>query len=676
MTGVTLCASLPLVGCSSQDFTDHDEVAPGATSAALAADSRDPLAPDSAAQGTQVQVTRGDALEDLPVELRGSFPQGAKVRRRAQVKLPLTDQSYTVYKVAVPSTGLDSELAVDGKGKAVNHLAAQAKEEAARYAQRGAMSDSLYSEVSAGDPNALIPVLVKFKVPEKKFDKATFGAGGPNASELQAIKGEEKRVATEASSKLGGFLAAAKLSRGKASVDGPFAHLELPAAAIRSNAWSKDVAYIGLDRRDVVRDYPTIPQSLTQTGTQWAHNAGYRGAGTVVAVVESGLPDISTGCFHLAAQQTTSGSTDSHMTNSLGILGNRYGTGNCASATWEGYAPDASVVLANDSNYQTGFAWARGQGVNVVTMSWHFTDEETNGNPSSRDNYFDYWSVTYPYPTVFTSAGNQAPSAYSSGKGHNFMGVGDVSNGGVANRCDDTMESSSTYKDPISSHGDREVPAIASPGSRHDLLGRSFGGTSAATPVTAGIAAAVMSANSALKTWPEAMRAILLATANYQNADGTAHSSGVEGKDGAGETNTYFAYPTATTRETTTTAQFRAHDYGSMAPSDFVSGYFNKTWKVKFSPGGAHIRAALVWNSKVTSETSSVQDTDLDLQVFDSSGNMVTSSSSYDNSWELVDFVPTSGDYTIKIRGFNVPSDLSRYYAVAWTAYYDNGSCN
>jgi hypothetical protein len=238
------------------------------------------------------------------------------------------------------------------------------------------------------------------------------------------------------------------------------------------------------------------------------------------------------------------------------------------------------------------------------------------------------------------------------------------------------MESTTSFLDPISAHSDREVPAIASPGSRHDLLGRNFGGTSAATPVTAGIAADLMSVNSSLKTWPEAMRAILLATANYQYADGSAYNSGVEGKDGAGETNTYFAWSTAATRESTTTAQFRAHDYGFMAGSSFPDGYFEKSWTVKFSPGGAHIRAALVWNSNATSETSSVQDTDLDLHVFDSSGAMVATSSAWDNSWELVDFVPTSGDYTIKIRGFNVPTDLSRYYAVAWTAYYDSGNCN
>src|SRR5215207_6640417 len=102
MTGVTLCASLPMMGCSSHDLGE-DGVAPGATDASLAAsDSIDPAAPRSAAQATQVRVTRGDTLEDLPTALRGSFPKDAKVRKRTQVNLPLTQQKYTVYKITVP----------------------------------------------------------------------------------------------------------------------------------------------------------------------------------------------------------------------------------------------------------------------------------------------------------------------------------------------------------------------------------------------------------------------------------------------------------------------------------------------------------------------------------------------------------------------------------------------
>ncbi len=305
-------------------------------------------------------------------------------------------------------------------------------------------------------------------------------------------------------------------------------------------------------------------------------------------------------------------------------------------------------------------------------MSWHFPSEETDGDLHARDIYFDYVSTHYPWPTVFTSAGNQASSgAYASGKGYNFFGVANIENDGDGDRCNDVIASSSSWEDPTTPHNDREIPAIASPGSRHDLIGSSFGGTSAATPVTAAIASLLMSKNTSLKIWPEAIRAILLATANYQKADGANWSKYADGKDGTGMTNTYFAYHTANQRETTTTTQFRAHDYGSITQSQFNGGFFHKTWKAKTHTTNSRIRVALTWNSKTTS-TSSVLDADLDLWVYDPDMHLVATSTTWDSSYEFVEFKPSKTvQYTIKVRGYSVPSNFSSYYGVAWTTHYD-----
>jgi Bacterial pre-peptidase C-terminal domain len=101
-----------------------------------------------------------------------------------------------------------------------------------------------------------------------------------------------------------------------------------------------------------------------------------------------------------------------------------------------------------------------------------------------------------------------------------------------------------------------------------------------------------MGRDAALKSWPEAIRAILLATANYQSADGTS------------------------------------------------------------------------WNAG--------DDSDLDVWLYDPDGILVASSASYDSNNEVIEFTPTkAGPYTIKVRGFNVPSDLSSYYGIAWTTHYE-----
>jgi len=73
-----------------------------------------------------------------------------------------------------------------------------------------------------------------------------------------------------------------------------------------------------------------------------------------------------------------------------------------------------------------------------------------------------------------------------------------------------------------------------------------------------------------------------------------------------------------------------------------------------------------------TASTSSVLDADLDLRVYDPDGNLLAWSSSWDSSFELVEFTPPkAGAYKIRVRGYSVPSDFSSYYGVAWTTHYD-----
>ena len=200
--------------------------------------------------------------------------------------------------------------------------------------------------------------------------------------------------------------------------------------------------------------------------------------------------------------------------------------------------------------------------------------------------------------------------------------------------------------------------------------------SSCATPVAASIAALLMSVSSSLKIWPEAIRAILLATANYQDADGADWSKYADGADGTGLINARYAQWTAEKREREPEAQYRAHDYGTMWASDFDGLYFNKTWKAKAITTNSRIRVAFTWNSKTTSSdgepTSSVLDADLDLKVYDPDGYLTAWSTTWDSNYEFVEFTPSKvGEYEIKIRGYSVPSNFWSWYGIAWTAHYD-----
>jgi hypothetical protein len=460
---------------------------------------------------------------------------------------------------------------------------------------------------------------------------------------------------------------------------GPFIMLHLDQSTILKLSKHKDIAFIGLHDEQDILDYPTIDESLPTTAANSVHDLGIDGNGVNIAVLERGTTNVAANCFNIGGTRDTTAGVNDHMTKSVGIIGNRYDAGTCT-GSWTGYAPGATVLLANGNdsncgNYPERYDWAVNQPANIITMSWHCGSEETDSSLHARDIYFDYAAIHYPWPTIFTSAGNQAADgAYASGKGHNFFGVGDVTNDGDGWRCNDQMADSSSWKNPSSPHGDREIPEIASPGSRHAMLGSSFGGTSAATPVTASVAALLMDANQSLTIWPEAIRAILQASATYQKTDGANWSLSADGKDGAGMTHALRAYHTAVQRGSTNTPHRHGHDYGSLSSTSFTNKYLNKSWKVDVDTTNSRVRVALTWNSwafRLLFINFDLLAIDLDLRVFDPDGMRVASSSSWDSSYELVTFKPQKvGTYTIKVYGYNVPSGISSYYGVAWTSYY------
>jgi hypothetical protein len=605
----------------------------------------------------------------------------------SRVMLAASGVEATMVKVLDAESGDSRRIAIDADGKShdVDELM-QREREAARE-RYGSLQWALHELISERetDDEAEIPVLILYAVDEEPIDldKRELDAARLDEKGLddmaERARGREREVAERARAmhaETAGRYDARQEGPGEANVSGPFVRARLSMRALRELSRDERILFIGLDDEKEILDYPTIPESLPTTRANWVHSGGFRGAGVRIAVLESGSLWKPAACFNIGATQVSTSAASDHMTKSVGIIGNRYQSDGGCRGSWQGYAPDATVLVANASSYADRYDWARARNVNVVTMSWHFGSEETDGGLHSRDVYFDYWVKRWPYPSVFTSAGNEAPDAYSSGKGFNFFGVGNVLNDGDGDRCNDDISSSSSYKNPTSPHADHEVPALAAPGSRHDLLGSSFGGTSCATPVTASIAALLMSRDGALKIWPEAIRAILLATANYQQADDANYSKYADGKDGAGMVNAYYGMLTAGKRESGTTPQFRAHDYGLMTAGDFRGGMFERQWKVQTFSARSRIRVALAWNSRVASifgiPLASFLDADLDLWVYDPDGNLVAWSTSWDNSWEFVEFTPAKmGAYTIRVRGYSVPGDFSSWYGVAWTTHYD-----
>lgn len=601
------------------------------------------------------------------------------------VSLPELDLRVRAYKVLTAGGDEAVRVAVDERGHRQDIEALFEKQRAVVRERYGSLQRALFDRLERiredGDEDQDIQVCIKFAIDEPEpLDKARFEDGDP-AKAVREAQLAERRVTAAAQEKFRTVLSRyGAQQRGEAEVSGPFVRTSLPSRTVRELGYDESVAFLGLDGEPEIPDqHPTIPESLPTTHADWVHDQGFRGDGVRVCILEGGGLTKAQSFFNVVAIQNTSVSSSDHMTKSVAIIGNRYdrvaGTTTGTHGAWRGYAPDADVMVANVANYQNRYEWARVNGVNIVSMSWHFPSERTNGSLHTRDVYFDYWSVRWPWPSVFTSAGNAADEdAYAQGKGYNFFGVANVTNDGDGNRCNDVIASSSSWINPISPVGDRELPEIAAPGSRHSLLDNSFGGTSAATPVAAAITSLLMNRNPALRVWPEGIRAILLATSNHQGSDGATWSTWSDGKDGTGMVNAQHALWTAGRRERGQAAQFRAHDYGRIRHADFQGSFFHKSWNAWTWTTNARIRVALTWNSKTagSSPTSSVLDADLDLWVYNPDGQLIASSSSWDGNYEFVEFAPTKpGAYSIRIRRYAMAGDFDSYYGIAWTTHYE-----
>ena len=86
--------------------------------------------------------------------------------------------------------------------------------------------------------------------------------------------------------------------------------------------------------------------------------------------------------------------------------------------------------------------------------------------------------------------------------------------------------------------------------------------------------------------------------------------------------------------------------------------------------GPRTVKVALTWTSKIDSGDGGPIDSrfavDLDLHVVDKDGDPVAFSVSWDNSYEIAEFVGQRGEeYRIRIRRFS--GSESTYHGIAWT---------
>jgi subtilisin family serine protease len=224
------------------------------------------------------------------------------------------------------------------------------------------------------------------------------------------------------------------------------------------------------------------------------------------------------------------------------------------------------------------------------------------------------------------------------------------------------MHCTSSFRNPTSPRFDREKPEVAAPGTNISSLklaapgffcpsGNVGTGTSYSSPMVAGIAALMMSGRPSLRVHPEAVKALILAGATH-NIEGSARLSE---RDGAGGTDALASY------ESAINGNYR---WMSVSPASFDSAGLIAI-DVGYLLAGQRLKVALVWDSNPSSNYST-DALKADLDLFVEGSGVIQRSASWDNSYEVVDFiVPSFGYYTIKIRKWRFDG-AREYVAVAW----------
>jgi hypothetical protein len=418
---------------------------------------------------------------------------------------------------------------------------------------------------------------------------------------------------------------------------------------------------------------------------------GIDGSGSSVAVLETDnvdfwsiSPDCPPGTFNCLRYlgQTRPGFLGvwHHATLAASIIASDHPThkGMAPDATVHSAGMDADTEAAAVQALQWALGFNPGVAADVVNVSW---GKGVKRDMRWSDRSFDYWARNHNRMIVAAAGNTPECTTYlcSPAKGWNVMSVGAYNDVNNANWSDDTMADFSSYINPS---GDREKPEVVAPGIQITGIGQNGGlitldGTSFAAPQVAGLAALLIDRHTSLLTWPEASRAIIMASAVHNIEGPSGIPTGQELKDGAGGIDAALADVTAKTQWTSPTSPCTDpcwwgiyHDNTAFPVGTYQYRYFKAS-------RGERIRTAIWWWSHADCPDQAHcsydrLDTDFQLGVLDPDGQWVPGawSASWDNNYELVDFTaPKTGQYKIAVykeRDDEDEDDLDDYFGLAW----------
>ena len=603
----------------------------------------------------------------------GLLPEELTFSAVAQLASPFLDEQIYHFKFVGPGEEGIYDVALDPSGMPVDAAANDAQELALYHETFGRVSPEL-TEILETAP-AEDPIDVAIWLEEPSYD----GIDRPESSaeltteEVDAVYAEAEALRRDAVEPLV-TVALDRLSLLGVEAEG----MELSPLVFASLRPDEIYEVALWDEVGTIESSEPLTPSLSYARASIlaspVHQAGRTGGGVKVAVIEpNGRMDSSNPYVSQLLQdsQGVCSTASTHATAMAGILASTHPihTGIAPAATVRMGGGCAGVPARVMSASRRAITWG------ARTLSYSFgRDMGLRATALGRTNDD---LVRNLFRSIMAAAGNNACFLCSSniddpGTAYNVVTVGATDDRNNINRQDDCMWGDSSWRNPLSRSGGREKPDLVAPGvsitsTTHSSpwVGNIGSGTSAATPMVAGTSALLIQSKTTLGLWPEATKAILLATANL-NIEGRASRSE---RDGAGGLDAEEA-DKVTRREKGDWAgiSYRC----SSAPRTLEIARLNLSQN-------RHFRAAIAWDNDptfgnaylgvVNGRNLSRPSADLDL-IIRGPGGIEINSGSFDNTTEIVDFFPTvAGEYVIEIVRFRCDQD-PRWLGWAW--WYDS----
>lgn len=225
----------------------------------------------------------------------------------------------------------------------------------------------------------------------------------------------------------------------------------------------------------------------------------------------------------------------------------------------------------------------------------------------------------------------------------------------------------SSWKNPHSPHGDRELPEIAARTTFPT-------GTSLSAPAVAGTLTVLQDAHGAM-TVPMLARSVLLAGAWHQLDPGPSWIEDVKAHQdrryGAGEMDARESYEILAAAGVNPGGARGAWWGGIGIAGDGSITHRDFPFRLP-GTGTSRLRAALAWNNVAIGDPGWDLDYDLfdlDVLLLDAGGAVVASAASFDNNYEILETQVRRGEtYTLRVASHPGAIADSTYFGLAWTS--------